>query len=325
MHEGRDLFLVQTQSANGTPESDLVGTADYFPALRDGSSMESAPEFTEVDEVSSEFDQRPSVLGAVGVSGNLACYMRSLGTATAPDFGKLLKAAGLKETATPMGENGNKYSYAQASDFGHSELTVYKYDGGIGSNGSVLTIGGNIAGDWKITFEANKPVRCELVGYKGVFVSNAVGTLPSEITKPTNRYPAFQAATVSINGVTTYKLIKAIFEGGVSAEQHLDPVQTRGYAGHEIGQKKGKFSLQIYADPALALPSTAVLADAVESAIALTWGTHATDKIQQNLTVTYPQFTMWKESKVGSLIVYDISGILTRNNVTVTVNNDLVA
>lgn len=317
MNEGLDLYLVKEQGTFGTAETGLVGT-DYFPALRSGSSDDVNPEFTPIDECSGFFDQDLSVRGKIEGAINLACYMRSLGVSTAPDFAKLAKACGLKETVTAV-VGGNKYAYAPNADATLKDLTVWKYLGGAGTSGSILRKFGNVVGDWKLSLEAGKPAQFLLSGGKGQFVSEAAATLPTP-TKSRTVYPALVGATISINGLSTYKLIKIDFEGGNKVDQYIDPSQSYGLGQSDIGEKKIKFSMQLYADPSIALPSASVIADAVESSISITWGV-TNNKI--NVAASYPQFNSWKTSKVGSLHAFDIAGICSQNNFAITVNNDL--
>lgn len=310
------VFLVKEQAAFGTPVDDLTGAANYFPALK-GSKLDPIPEFTPVEECSAGFDQDAGVRGFVNINAELSCHMRSLGVSTAPDFGLLAKAAGMSETVTAVG-GGNKYIYTPAATFLSKDLSIWHYTGGIGSNASILTKAGNCVGDWKISVEASKPATFALSGIKGKFISEAAATLITP-TKDRTLYPAALGWTVSYNGVT-YKLIKAEIEGGNTGEQYIDGTEAYGYGKSDIGDKKGKFTLQFYADAALALPSVGVLAGDIASAFSLVYGPTGR---KLAISIAYPQGQNWTKGSVGNLTVFDVSGIITRNAITVTINNDL--
>lgn len=319
MVEQLEVFLVKKQATFGTAEASLTGADNYFPALKGLSKLEPVPQYSPVEECSAGYDQDLGVVGFVNSNVELSCYMRSLGTSTAPDFGLLAQAAGFSETVTAVGGNGNKYIYQPSSTLVSKDLTVWHYAGGYGSNASILTKAANVVGNAKVTIEAGKPSIFALTGGKGQYVSEAAATLPTP-TKTRTLYPAALGWTVSIHGVA-YKLIKADFDMVVALDQYIDGTQAYGFGNSEIGQKKGKFTLQFYADASLALPSVAGLAGAVESAITIVYGV-ATNKL--HFSIGYPQIQDWKKSAVGNLTVFDVSGIMSRNDFVITTNNDLV-
>jgi hypothetical protein len=214
--------------------------------------------------------------------------------------------------------SSNKYAYSPLFATRGKDLTAWHYSGGIGTSASILSKFGNIVGNWKITIEAGKPSIFQLTGAKGKFLSEAAATIVSP-TKNRTVYPAALAWTVSVHGVT-YKLVKMEIEGGNSIDQRIDGTEAYGYGSTEVTDKKGKFNLQIYADAALALPSVAGLASAVESAITLVYGP-ANGKL--HFSIGYPQIQDWKKTSVGNLTAFDITGIMSQNNFVITTNNDL--
>jgi hypothetical protein len=214
--------------------------------------------------------------------------------------------------------SSNKYSYAPAFAALGSDLSIWHYTGGIGASASILTKSGNCVGDWKIEIEAGKPAKFTLSSIKGKYISETAATVPTP-TKTRTAYPAALAWTVSYNGVS-YKVIKATIEGSNAVEQFIDGTEAYGYSKGNIGDKKCKFNLQFYSDASLALPSVGGLASAVESAFSLTYGP---TNGQVGIGITYPQTQAWPKSAVGNLTVFDVSGIATRNAVSIAVNNDL--
>lgn len=315
-----DLYLVKEQTTFGTPESSLTGAANFFPALPD-SKIEVSPEFQDVEVVSGGYDQDISIRGMVKASVGLSCYMRSIGTAVGnvPDFGLLAKAAGFA-ASTATGGSKYRHVFVPASALIGKDLTVWHYSGGVGASASILRKVGNVVGDWKISGDAGKPGIFSLVGGKGKFISDAAATLATP-TKDRSLIPAINTVVATINNVS-YKVLKFEFTGGNGAEQFIDSTTDYGMGRSDITKKKGKFMVQVYADAVLALPITALLGGDVLAATALSirWGSTADKKI--DVVCAYPQYTDVKTEDSGGLTVWTISGILTRNDITITVNAD---
>lgn len=313
-----EYWLVKIQDVFGTPNDDLDET-DYFPALPD-SNMEVIPAFTDIETVSAIFDQDIAVRGFVNVNADLSCYMRSLGYATEPDYGKLAKAAGFEVDLTD-----GIYTYTQIlapTTKSTDDLSVWHCSGGIGANASILRKAGNIVGDWKISGEVGKPPIFSLVGAKGVYVSEAADTsIYAIIVKDRSLIPAVLPLTVSINGVA-YKVLKFEFTGGCDVQQYIDCAETYGFGQSEMAKKKTKFSFTCYADAGLANPLDAVIAGAVVEDVSLTWGITAK---KTNLLAEYPLFRDCKTVDSGGLTAWDVTGDCTQNNFSIIQNSDYVA
>lgn len=315
-----DTILVKEQGTFGTPETSLVGT-DYFPALLD-SSVEVNTEFQDVELQNGGYDQDIAVRGNVNASVELSCYMRSIGTGLTdyPDYQLLAKAAGMAASTTNSGEKYRHIIVPSTTNIG-KDLTVWKYFGGIGTSESILRKVGNVVGDWKIAGEANKPAVFSLVNGIGVYTSDAAATLPT-VTKNRSLIPAVNTLVAYINNVQ-YKVLNFEFSGGNSAAQYIDSTTSYGFGRSDVTKKKGTFMVKVYADASLALPlATALGGDVLAStALSIRWGATAERKIQA--TSLYPQMKDVKTEDSGGLTVFTITGILTRNDITVTANVDV--
>jgi hypothetical protein len=321
MNKELDLYLVKEQAVFGTPETSLTGAADYFSALPD-SKVDVVSEFQDVEVVSGGYDQDIAIRGNVRSDIALSCYMRSVGTGATsyPDFARLAKAAGFAASTTNSGAK-YRHIYVPSTTLIGSDLTVWKYFGGVGASASLLRKVGNVVGDWKITGEANKGVVFSLQGAKGTFISDAAATLATP-TKDRSLIPAFNTLVATINNVA-YKVLKMEFTGGNSAEQFIDATTSYGFGRTDITKKKGTFMVQVYSDAALALPITALLGGDVlaSTALSIRFGATADKKIQ--IASLYPQYTDCKTEDVGGLTVWTLTGNLTRNDITITVGADI--
>lgn len=221
-------------------------------------------------------------------------------------------------TTVSAKSSSNKYSYSPAIAARGGDLTAWHFTGGIGDDESVLSKFGNIVGNWKITIEAGKVSVFSLNGLKGKYISEEAETIVSP-TKKRVLYPSALAWTVSVNGIV-YKLIKLEIDGGNEPEQQIDGTEENGYGRSEIGNKKGTFTAQFYADASLELPSVEILAGTIGDAITVEYG--PTDR-EIYVSIGYPQFQKWEKATVGNLTVFNVSGIMERNNFAVAANNGL--
>jgi hypothetical protein len=314
-----ECYLVKAQAALGTVEDTLTGAANFFPATPD-SKVEVIPSFTDIETVSAGFDQDASVRGFVNSNIQLGCYIRSLGNAadtTPPDFGLLARACGMSETPTLVNAK-YKYIYTPSAAFTTEDLTVWHYTGAIGASASLLRKVGNVVGNWKISADTGKPVKFEMTGGKGIYTSEAAGTLPTP-TKSRLAIPATVPLTVVING-NAYNVIKFEIDGGNSVDQNILASDSYGYGISEITKKKVKFNFTCMADVALTFPMSTVIAGLVASSFTLTYGP-AGYKVE--IAMAYPQFLDCKQGASNNLTTWEISGIATRDAVTITVNSDI--
>jgi hypothetical protein len=315
-----DVYLVKEQAAFGTAETSLSNTANFFPALPD-SKIEVTPEFQEIEIASGGYDQDIAVRGHVRATVGLSCYMRSIGTlvGNVPDFGLLAKAAGFA-ASTATGGSKYRHIFVPSTTLIGKDLTVWHYAGGVGTSASILRKVGNVVGDWKISGEAGKPGVFALVSGKGQYISDAAATLVVP-TKDRSLIPAVNTVVALINNVA-YKVLKFEFTGGNGVEQFVDSTTSYGMGRTDVTKKKGKFMVQVYADAALALPITALLGGDVlaSTALSIRWGATADKKI--DVVAAYPQYTDCKTEDAGGLTVWTLTGNLTRNDITITVNAD---
>ena len=317
-----EVYLAKEQVAVDTPETPLDG--DDFIQVTPDSKVEAVPAFEDTETVQGKYGLDPSTRGLVNATANLGCFIRSRGDADAtyvPDFHRLAIAGGLQFTEILCVGSKSKFKYSPATTYAnHKALTIWHHSGGVGIGQSIIRKIGNIQGGWKITGKTGAKGKFDLVDGKGVYIEEVAGTKPA-VTPSSIIYPAILPLTVSIDGVV-YNVLDFSFEGGNTVDQYIKCSDQYGYGASEITKKKGKFDVTVYSDVSKQFPMAKVLDGTLEAAIALTYGPTG-KKIE--IAAAYPQYKDCKFEQSGNLSVWKVTGELTENDFSITVNSDLVA
>lgn len=307
MNKNLECFLVKLQAVNGVPE-ELTG-ADYAMVQKD-SSLEIVPSMTEIETISPDFEQDASVLSTVNANVNLSYYMRSFGDAVAPDFAAPLQASGFAlDTSVPT-----VYKFTPATE--SKQCTVWHYEGGVGTDKSIVSKAGNVCFNFSISGEHGKPVTIKFDGGMGQAIeAPAIATIPT-VTKNRSAISAALPLLCKINN-EVYTCLKFDITAGNEVSQMIDNDDAFGMGGAEVIDRKGLgFSATIYADNSKPNPMTALLA-VDESETSFYWGP-VTKKI--TCKGLFAQIKEVKVSESGSFIVYDVKGSFNRNDFYIAVN-----
>lgn len=307
-----DLFLGQVQPAWGTPETDLIG-ADYLEVL-DSSFLNVISENEKNPTVSGSFGQNAPIIGAMRTECQLDFNMRSFGASTIADWVAMARAAGLTP-ATVTATGGNRYVLTPtALSATPVDITVWRYN-----NGQLIRAG-NVMFDWMISAEINKKCLFSMTNGKGNLVA-----LPSAAAYPTTAKigtitPAVLPITKTILGSAVYSPLSFEISSNTIVEQRISGAGL-GYGKSEITGREIDFKFQVYSEaPGIIDPYTAMRAGA-ESAISLVWG-----PATRQITIASASAVIQnvEESVNGNIVVWDITGVIADEDLTITVNSDLV-
>jgi hypothetical protein len=306
------LLLVKLQAVYGTAETSLANTdvIETIGAAEFSSDFGASP----IELVSGGFDQDAAIPGLTKYDVSGKVHVRTGGSAAAyGQIDTLLQASGMVGTTAASVKT---YAFTSTRT-AYKDATAWLYSGNLGTAGCLLRKASNIVFNPKWTFEAGKPVVMDFSG-SGVYGGAAgTGTQPT-ITKLRTAAPAWMGlSTLTINGISTYKILKAEIDAGQETNLTIDVAQAYGFGQTEITNRKVKFSATVYCDlPASGDPETALLAR-TEGALAFAYGT-APNKA--TFTSTYSQITDIKKGDESGIEVWNITGQCNRNHFTLALD-----
>lgn len=310
MENSKQLHLFKLQSVEGTPETGLVGT-DLCECNAD-SNIEPDVVATELDIVSGGFDQYQAVIGRKKANSTLSFPLRNYGAAgssTEPHWGKPLQCAGFAKT-----ENNGYYIYTPTNDTSQ-DGTHWMYSGSTASSGAILRKAGNLKYDWKVSFDfaGTSIAMLELTG-AGQYDNSAPAdaTQPS-VTKNRTVVPPLRGVTMTINGVSGYRMINLEINGNQAVEPTTLPTDNTGVGIASITNRKIKFSMKAYMElNAVANPENAMYA-ITEGLTDVLWDSNS--KVQ--ITANYAQITKVTPSDENGVTTWDIEGQFNRNDFSI--------
>jgi len=303
------LLLVKNQSVFNTPETSL-GADDVVETVEQPEFSLNA-DVTEIDHVAGAFDQDVAIPGIISYDITAKVYMRTGGASQSyGQIDKLLLASGM----TGSTSGAVKTYQFTSTQSAYTAATAWGYSGNKSTGGALLRKAGNIVWKPKWTIEAGKPVIMEISG-TGTYGGAAASATQPSITKLRSNPPAFVAATtITINGDSDYKVLKAEIDAGQTTELTVDPAQTYGKGEATITDRKIKWSATVYQDlPSTVDPETALI-NKTEGGLVFVYGT-APNKI--TFSCGYSQITDIKEGDEGGVQVWNLSGQCNRNDFSI--------
>lgn len=302
LDKGR-IYCAQIQGTWGTAETDITGS-DFIEPNEDA-SLDIMAENDDNITVSGSTGQNPVILGPMHTEATLPFNMRSVG-ANAPDWATMAQTAHWS-LATNTGVHTLTLPAITATQ---KDMTLWEYNGGM------VTKASNLMFDWEISGEINKKCVFSLLSGKGVLDAIPAALAIPSVTKSGGFTPAIVAATKTILGSAVYSPLSFKIKGNNTVEQLVSGA-AYGYGKSRISNRKVEFELQVYAElPATVDPYTAMRAG-TETVLSIEFG-----KTGERIRIYTASANIKdiKKSKSGGLIVWDITGIICDDDLTVTVN-----
>ena len=258
------LALLEKQTSIDTPETVLA--ANDFTDNLEAWTGDISPTAQEDLRGSGVYGNNPRTIGRYDNDVSLVYSLYSRGSGVQPSFIKAMECAGWERRLS-----GSNILMVPKSEITEA-CTLWGYEGGPGTNKSLLEKWGNIMFDGTISIVIGERATMTLNG-KGKRVADPViSTMPDVGAYREKKIaPAFMEGAITINGVA-YNLIKLDLNFGQTIENNVDGTDEFGGGDTEMTDRNIEFTCTVYQKPTLAKIPHSNLKNQTSGTFDLKWG-----------------------------------------------------